>query len=885
MATTNKNGARGGGAGRIAAGFFKVLGTLLLIGVVTAAFLACFGAVYIREVILPDAHVEAQAYSTALASTIYYTDRTTGEAVELQSLYGAENRVWIPYSEIPKNLINATVAIEDKRFWDHQGVDWIRTGKAVLSMMTGDDIQGGSTLTQQLLKNMTQYKDVTVKRKIVEIFRALDFEKNHTKEEILELYLNYIYLGQKCYGVSTAAENYFGKDVRDLTLAECASLISITNNPSIYNPYIAKAENPNWGRDNNAKRALNVLYAMKDQGKITQSEYDGACSEIKAGLNFTRGEDQSGTGDTNILSWYSEQVVRDVISDLVEEKGYSNEVASNMVYSGGLKIYACVDPDVQAVVDEVYLNRDNLPQTSSTGEQLQSAIVVLDHDGNVVAMAGAMGEKTANKVLNMATMTTRQPGSSIKPLAAYAPAIDMGLITPNSVFDDTPVMALNGSAWPSNSYAYYWGRETVSKAVEQSSNTVAARVVQLLGVEKSYEFLEESFGISTLAGGDDKGLSQLALGGLHKGVRVIDMAAAYSVFPRNGVYVEPRTYTKVTREEDGEEIVILDNTQGEPRSAVKATTAWYINDMLKDVINSPNGVGTGHEAYFDGTVIAGKTGSTNDYKDRWFVGYSQYYTAAVWTGYADHPERVGPGSKNPAAQMWKKVMEPIHQGLEKKDFDQPEELLTVQICLDSGKRASPDCMLDPRGNRVQSVYFFKGDAPADFCDLHETREVCTAAAAAGGTEDGGAAQSGSTYYLATEFCPREGNAAGVEPTVKEIALLNLQRERVNGARVARDENYLWENVETAGSCTVHTEELKPPAEYDPSIFDPDDPSTYPPEGQEGYEDFDPLDPQTWPIPPVQPTPDPEGPEDPGTVQPTPTPSDPEPGGEVAPPAI
>ena len=262
-----------------------------------------------------------------------------------------------------------------------------------------------------------------------------------------------------------------------------------------------------------------------------------------------------------------------MIGDLVEEGGYSREVASNMVYSGGLKIYSCIDPDVQEVVDEVYLNRDNLPQTSSRGEQLESAIVVLDHDGDVVAMAGAMGEKTANQVLNMATMSKRQPGSSIKPLSAYAPAIDLGLITPNSVFDDTPVMELSGSAWPSNSYGYYWGRETVSKAVEQSANTIPARVIQEMGIGQSMEYLEDHFHISTLVHSaenkksNDEGLAQLSLGGLTDGARVIDMAAAYSVFPRSGVYVEPRTYTKVTREQDGQEVVILDNTQ-EEESAV-----------------------------------------------------------------------------------------------------------------------------------------------------------------------------------------------------------------------------------------------------------------------------------------------------------------------------
>lgn len=871
-ATTNPSGRRKGG--HVGKTILKGIGTLFLVGVVTCAFLACFAAVYITTEILPNAHVEAQAYSTALASTIYYTDQETGQPVELQSLYGTENRVWITYDEIPKNLVNATIAIEDRRFYEHHGVDWLRTGRAVLSMMTGDDIQGGSTLTQQLLKNMTQYKDVTVKRKILEIFRALDFEKNHTKDEIMELYLNYIYLGQKCYGVSTAAEYYFGKDVRELTLAECASLISITNNPSVYNPYRYP--------ENNAFRATLVLQAMLEQGKISQAEYDEAAAQVKAGLNFTQGQGDQENSTANVLSWYAEQVVRDVIADLTEQYEFTNEVASNMVYSGGLKIYACIDPAVQAVVDEVYLNRENLPQVSSRGEQIQSAAVVIDHDGNVVAIAGSMGEKTANQVLNMATMSKRQPGSSLKPLSAYAPAIDLGIITPNSVFDDTPVMELGGSAWPSNSYGYYWGRELVSKAVEQSSNPIPARVIQEMGISQSMDYLQNHFHIDTIvtSGEDgksnDEGLAQLALGGLTRGVTVMDMAGAYSVFPRNGVYVEPRTYTKVTREQDGQEYVLLDKTGGEQESAVKATTAWYVNSMLKQVIKSPNGIGTGTEARFSGMTIAGKTGSTNDYRDRWFVGYSPYYTAAVWTGYADHPESIRPGSKNPAAQMWRKIMEPIHNGLENKDFDQPDGLVTVNICLDSGELAGPNCPLDPRGGRVQGALFFNGDQPTGYCDVHtETVEVCTAGQAAEGEE--------APLYLAGEFCPREGNAAGETPTVKTVSLPSFARE--NFGKSARDDAYRMEHLKNLGTCAVHTEPAEKPTEYDPSTFNPEDPSTYPP--SDLYPDFDPFDPTTWPAvgPEPGPTDDPVPPGESEYPQPTETPAVPtqSPSEEVAPP--
>ena len=846
LATTNNSNQkrRSGRAGAVGRGVLKVLGTLLLIGVMTAAFLACFAAVYIRNVILPNAHVEAQSYSTALASTICRVDEN-GQEVELQSLYGTENRVWIPYDEIPENLINAAIAIEDKRFYQHHGVDWLRTGAAVLSMMTGDRIQGGSTITQQLLKNMTQYDDVTVKRKILEIFRALDFEKDHSKAEILEMYLNYIYLGQNCYGVSTASEYYFGKDVRELNLAECASLISITNNPSGYNPYRYP--------ENNAYRANLVLDAMLEQGKISQAEHDEASAQIDAGLNFTRGESEE-TAST-ILSWHEEQVVEDVIDDLMAEYEYTYEVASRMVYSGGLKIYSSVDPEIQAVVEEVYENRDNLPQTSSRGEQLQSAIVVLDNQGNVVALAGSMGEKEGNQLLNLATQTTRQPGSAMKILAAYAPAIDLGLITPNSTFDDSPVLDLDGP-WPSNSYGYYWGLEQVSKAVEQSSNAVAVRVLQELGIEQAVAYLEDHFGFGEISE-DDYGLSQLGLGGMTNGVTVLDMAAAYSVFPRDGVYLEPHTYTQVV---DSNGKILLDNTDTEPQTAVKATTAWYVNQMLRNVVSSPNGVGTGTEARFSGMSIAGKTGSTNDYRDRWFVGYTPYYTAAVWTGYAQYPERINNGATNPAAQMWRKVMEPIHEGLEDVGFsDAPGELVTVPICMDSGLRATTACTLDPRGSRVKQAYFFASDAPEESCGLHETREVCTV------TTTNEAGESSTNYYLAGPYCPREGNEAGVEPTVSEMALLNYVREGVAATRGTRDAGYFWSGVT---ECPVHTEAAEPtaPSEYDPMTFDPEDPSTYPP--ADLYPDFDPFDPATWPLDTPssspQPSQSPSGGEEPST---------------------
>ena len=329
---------RRGGASPVVKTILKVLGTLVLVGITTCAILACFAAAYIQTVILPQDTVDASAYSMNLSSTIYYTDPQTGEAVELRTLHGEENRMLVDYEEIPQNLIDALVAIEDQRFWTHHGVDWKRTAGAFLNMFLGmRDTYGGSTITQQLIKNMTQNDEVTVKRKILEIFRALEFERNYSKEEILEMYLNHIFLGESCYGVGTASLTYFGKPVSQLSLAECASLIGITNNPSRYDPYIS-----DYTRSENKRRQEIILYEMLDQGYITQEEYDAAVAEELVFVG--RGE---GTTSTSVYSYFEDQLILDVIADLQEEYGWSRLYASQMVYNGGLSIYCTQDPAIR----------------------------------------------------------------------------------------------------------------------------------------------------------------------------------------------------------------------------------------------------------------------------------------------------------------------------------------------------------------------------------------------------------------------------------------------------------------------------------------------------------------------------------------------------------
>ena len=808
-----------------------VIGTLFLIFVITCSFLACFAAVYIKNVILPDTEVDIAQYGMKLSSTICYIDPETGREVEYETLHGDQNRVWLEYDQLPQNLIHAAVAIEDRRFYQHHGVDWLRTAKSVLTMFTGGRIQGGSTITQQFIKNYTQYDDVTVKRKILEIFRALEFDKKYSKDTTLEWYLNYIYFGHKCYGVYTASYYYFGKDVTQLNLAECASLISITNNPSLYDPYT--------NLENNTTRRGYVLDAMVRDGYISQEECDAAKAEV---LDFHSG--QSDGQQSALYSWYTEQVITDVTKDLMDQYYYSEIAAQDMVYSGGLKIYACIDPKVQAAVDNIYSNTENLPYTSASGQQLQSAIVVVDPQGNVSALAGKMGEKTAEDTrgYNMASRAQRQPGSSIKPLAVYAPALEMGLINPYSVFEDSPPMLLNGDAWPSNVNHRYTGQMTVSRAVADSTNTVAVRVLQKVTPEVGFEYLLDKFHvdpdhlvISKEINGQsfsDIGYSQMALGGLTNGVTTLDMAGAYAVFPRNGVYVEPRTYSRV--EDANGKTLLTKGTEGEP--VLKEKTVYYINELLKGVVNG----GGGSAAGISGMTVAGKTGSTTANNDRWFVGYTPYYTAAVWVGYRT-PERVRVSGDNPAAVLWRKVMTQVHENLENKDFPRPDGLVQFEYCIDTGLRATDECRSDVRGSRVALGYAFPEDIPLEDCTAHVMVEVCTADPIL--KEDGTAT---GRYHLAGEFCPEvTWNEDGTANMGKiSVAVLDMEREYIGDVH-PEDDAYFLASLEEIGPCTVHTSEIPvEPVPYDPRDFDITNPSTWP--SKEDDPNFDASDPSTWP---------------------------------------
>ena len=640
----------------------KTVVTVLLILITTGLLFTCIFAVYVKTCLTEDMNVSLEEMTLSLSSTILYRDG--GEWKELQTLYSDEDRVWVDYDRLPKDLEHAAVAIEDHHFYTHKGVDWFRTVGAFANMFVGmRNNFGGSTITQQLIKNLTDYDDVTVQRKLLEILRALEFDKIYTKSDIMTWYLNEIYLVVSCYGVGTAAVTYFGKEVEDLDLAECASLIGITNNPSLYDPYISDSS-----RERNKKRQETILWEMYDQGFITYDDYISAKNEE---LRFQRSADSERPNVVN--SYYVDTIIRDATADLAAEKGISSATAEHLLYNGGYKIYACIDKRIQDIVDEVYENPYNMPSAYSSSDQmLQSAIVIIDpYTGDIVALSGGVGEKTGSLTLNRATQSLRPPGSSFKPLAVYSPAIDLGLVTPGTMIEDDPYIQLSGTDWfPQNSGGYD-GWITIRYALQQSKNTIAAQLLDMLGLQTSWDYLTNHFGIKSLIREEvqedgsvltDYAYSPLSLGQLSRGVTVREMAQAYTAFVNDGIMSYGRTYSLIT--DDNDEIVLVNPT--EQNVAIKQNTAWTMADLLQNAAEN----GTGYEAPFYTTAVGGKTGTTSDDKDRYFVGFSMYYVAAVWTGY-DIPEKMY-FSGNPAAQIFRKIMSDVHAGLPYRSFPEPE---------------------------------------------------------------------------------------------------------------------------------------------------------------------------------------------------------------------
>lgn len=637
------------------------MGILMIVGVVAVVCISVM-SIYAYSVVHGDAvfDLNEQKYAQSQTSFIYGYDKNNKE-VELTRLHGDENRIWVNLEDMSEYLPKAIVSIEDKRFEKHNGVDWIRTAGVIVKPQNLGK-QGGSTITQQLIKNLTDEKQVTVARKFNEILSALNLERYFEKDDILEAYLNTIYLSEGCYGVKTAAEEYFGKDVKDLNIAECACIAGITQFPTKYDPLINTEENKT--------RQKQVLGAMLEEGAITQEQYDEA---INYKLIFTNSKEYKGSqvssnvdgSKTNVIdSWYIDYVIRTVIDDLIEN-GYTKRKAQALVYGGGLKIYTAIDFDVQDALETVYENRKGVYEENS-----QSAMVVMDYKGRVLGIVGGLGKKDNVMGFNRAVDAKRQPGSAFKPLAVYAPALEKSLKDPNfdfywsTLIKDAPTedIKVDGKPWPTNEGGGYSSKKlTIQSGIARSLNTISARTLLQVGLDYSYNFLTEKFHISSMID-QDCAPAPLATGALTNGASVLDITAAYQAFGNGGKYYYPYCYYKVT---DFQGNTILESTPDTTNEqALSESTAWIMNKLLQTVMTS----GTGTTYKISGVQCIGKTGTTTGSVDRYFVGGTPEYIAAVWYGFDQQKEvRQTP---NPSGILWKNVMNEIYssKGINKKEF-------------------------------------------------------------------------------------------------------------------------------------------------------------------------------------------------------------------------
>ena len=660
----------------------KVLLALLMVFGVVAVVCSSVIAIYGYSVVHGDEvfNLNTEKYSQNQTSFIYGYD-SKDELVEVTRLHGEENRIWLNLSEMSSYMPKAFIACEDERFEKHHGVDWKRVGGVVLSHSG----QGGSTITQQLIKNLTDENDVTFVRKFNEILSALNLERHYSKDEIIEAYLNTIYLSHGCYGVRTAAETYFGKDVSDLSVAECACLAAITQYPSRYDPLTNPEQvNPKTGYS----RRNWIINKMYSCGYITKEECDEA---LNTELVFTNSKNYKGSQVKNetkskkdtdeVWSYYTDYVIDEVMNDL-QKMGYSTKKARNMIFGGGLKIYSAIDFDVQESIEDVYQNYRKMPD-----ESVQGACVVMDYKGRILGIVGGTGKKKKNRVLNRAAQSKRQPGSTIKPLSVYGPALEKSLqeddveIYWSTPTKDAPLMKVNGKPWPTNEGGGYSGNYvTVQKGLANSMNTISAQTLDKIGVSYSYDFITSRFHISTL---DiiDEDYAPMATGSLTNGVTPLEMTTAYQAFGNGGYYYESYAYYKI---EDSQGNVILEKTPDNSKEvALTDTTAGIMNKLLQTVMTQ----GTGRSYKLSSVQCFGKTGTTTENKDRWFIGGTPEYIGGVWYGY-DRPKEVHYYlSPNPSGTIWNMVMRNIYEkkGVHKKEFDVPDGIVRREYSNANGK--------------------------------------------------------------------------------------------------------------------------------------------------------------------------------------------------------
>lgn len=700
------------------------------------------------------------------------------------------NRIPVTIDMVPEDLKNAFVAVEDARFYDHNGIDIkgiIRAATVgIQNKLRGRDFtEGASTITQQLLKNNV-FTDWTsedsfadrLKRKIQEQYLALELEKVMDKDSILINYMNTINLGQNTLGVQAASQRYFNKSVSDLTLSECAVIAGITQNPSRYNP-ISHPED-------NAKRRERVLNDMKKEGYITQEQYDEALADdVYSRIQIVDSE----TDDSAVNTYFVDALTDDVLEDLIAA-GYNETQAFTLLYSGGLKIYSTQDPKIQRICDETFADETSFPantkwylnyeltieksngdrenhstemfrtywrenrsksynliyssqeeayqdielykeaimgsgdevfgETINLTPQPQVSLVVEDQStGYIVAMEGGRGAKSGSRTLNRATDTTRQPGSTFKVVSTYAPALDSAGLTLATVMNDAPFNYADGRPVANWYGETYRGLSSLREGIAQSMNIVAVKTLTQITPQLGFDYLT-NFGFTTLESRKEingkvySDIQQaLALGGITNGVTNEELNAAYACIANGGTYIKPKLYTKVL-DHDGN--IILDNTMPQSRQVIKETTAFLLTNAMVDVVT----VGTGGSVNFGGMPIAGKTGTTSDYNDVWFSGFTPYYTATTWAGFDNNVKLTG-DEKNLAKKLWRSVMGKIHEELPNEPFNVPSGIVTATVCSRSGKLPIDGLCT----GTLRSEYFAEGTVPTETCDVHYAGQVCT----------------------------------------------------------------------------------------------------------------------------------------------------------------
>ncbi len=759
-------------------GFYILLAMILGVVIIgTSAGLGVFNGIKDTAPDISNIDVTPSGFSTF----VYDTDGN-----QIAKLVSTDsNRIPVTWDMIPENLAHAFVAIEDSRFYEHNGIDIhgiIRAG--IKGLTSGHFSEGASTITQQLLKNNVfsgwteESFAESIKRKIQEQYLAIQLEKTMSKEDILLNYMNTINLGSNTLGVQAASLRYFNKPVSDLTLSECAVIAGITQNPSKYNPITHP--------DKNVERRNKVLHDMLEQKYISQIEYDTAMADDVYSRIQT--VNQETGGDSSINSYFVDALTNDVMEDLIDA-GYNETQAYTLLYSGGLKIYSTQDPHIQEICDSVFQDESNYPEgtkyllsyelsvkaadgtvTNHSSEmfsayfkQSQSSFNMLyeSHEaaeaaieeyksvvmnegdtvlgekinltpqpqvsitveeqstGYIVAMVGGRGQKTASRTLNRATDTYRQPGSTFKVLAAYAPGIDSAGLTLATVFNDAPFAYANGTLVRNWWGSEYRGLHTVREAIRDSMNVIAVEALTLITPQLGFDYLK-NFGFTTLVENETINgqvfsdvQQSTALGGLTKGVKNCELNSAYAAIANGGVYTEPKLYTKVV-DHDGN--VVLDNTQIESKRIIKETTAFLLTSAMQDVVTS----GTGGSVNFGTTAIAGKTGTTSDYNDVWFAGYTNYYTATTWTGYDNNAKMTASAEKNLSKTMWRKVMEKIHEDLPYSSFTVPSGIVTATVCSRSGKQPIAGLC----DGTLYSEYFEEGTVPTESCNVHYAGTMC-----------------------------------------------------------------------------------------------------------------------------------------------------------------